>query len=110
MNPQFVIATYEVAEQNQQEFISLLHETEKVMRDEQLITSKTISRMSSIMNPKIIIEVFEWVDSEAFDRAQKNPAVLNMWGKYENLWERGGFGMNEVPESNQPWSQFKSID
>lgn len=109
MEPKFVIATYEVVEQNQKEFISLLKETELIMRQDKLITSKSIFRMQSIINPKIIIEVFEWVDSKSFDQAQNNPAILSMWGKYESLWEKGGFGVNQVPEASQSWAQFNSI-
>lgn len=65
--------------------------------------------MRSNVNPKMIVEVFEWADDKAFDRAQDNPAVLNMWGQYESLWEQGGFGVDQIPEASQPWAQFASI-
>ncbi len=109
MKPQFVIATYQVALQHQEDFFSLLNETETIMRREDLITSKPIFRMKSIQDPKVIMEVFEWKDDSSFDKAQHTPSVLSMWGKYESLWEKGGFGINQVPESNQPWAQFTSV-
>mgnify|MGYP000423024473 CR=1 FL=1 len=109
MNPQFVIATYQVLEQNQTEFIVLLKETETLMRKEKLITSKPVFRMRSVINPKIIVEIFEWTDSKSFEKAQNSPTILSMWSKFESIWVKGGFGIKEVPEASQPWAQFPSI-
>ncbi|MCP4442170.1 MAG: hypothetical protein GY810_24950 [Aureispira sp.] len=109
MKPQFVFATYKVKETSQEAFIALLKECEEIMRGEKLITPNPIFRMSSRKNPQIILEIFEWVDDKAFSRAQNSPNVLAMWGKYESLWENGGFGINLIPEASESWAQFPSI-
>jgi len=105
----FVTTTYQVAVENQTQFVALLVEAEKVMRAENLITSGPILRMRSIANPKLIMEVYEWVDDKAFDRAQNTPSLLAVWGKFESVWEDGGFGVNRFPESSQPWAQYEAI-
>jgi quinol monooxygenase YgiN len=107
---QFVTATYQVAPNRQADFLKLLHGCEATMRSEDLITERPVIRMRSEVDPTMLVEILEWVDATAFDRAQENPLVLAWWGKYEALWERGGFGMGEVPESHQPWAQYQALD
>jgi hypothetical protein len=106
---QFVMATYQVEVSKQSEFLSLLLEAERVMRSEKLITNSPILRMRSKANHKLILEVFEWVDDTAFDRAQANPKVLAIWGKFESIWETGGFGVSLFPEAAQPWAQYDTF-
>ncbi len=107
--PQFTLATYRVELDKQVEFIGLLKGCESTMREEGLITTSPILRMRSNADPTLILEIFQWVDSGAFERAQENRAVLDWWGKYEKTWMEGGFGMNTFPEASQPWAQFQTI-
>jgi len=58
MKSKFVIATYQVAEQNQKEFISLMNEAEVIMRENKLMTSKPIYRMQSIINHRIQVLIY----------------------------------------------------
>ncbi len=109
MPAQYVTATYRVKQENQDAFKKLMQEAEEVMRAEQLITSQPVFRMQSLINPEYIIEVFEWVDEEAFNKAMQNPQVLSIWGQYQNIWEDGGFGMQQIPESAESWAQYLSI-
>ncbi len=57
----------------------------------------------------MLLEVFEWVDDQAFERAQQNPQALECWGGFESLWIDGGFGVERFPEAKLPWAQFASI-
>jgi hypothetical protein len=107
---QIVTATYKVALKNQAAFLKLLHGCEATMRSEGLITTRPVTRMRSKVDPTMLVEILEWVDDTAFGRAQKNPRVLQWWGKYEALWERGGFGMSEIPETKQPWAQYQALE
>lgn len=107
---QFVTATYQVALQHQADFLELLYGCEATMRSEGLITERPVIRMRSKVDPTMLVEILEWVDDTAFVRAQKNPRVLQWWGKYEALWERGGFGMSELPETAQPWAQYQALN
>ena len=108
-SPQFVTATYEVSLKNRAQFLALMKEAEAVMRAEGLITERPAYRMASKAKPELILEIFEWVDETAFERAQKNPKVLAMWGQFETVWKRGGFGVNELPEASVPWAEFTSL-
>ena len=65
--------------------------------------------MRSVKDPMLILEIFEWVDHESFEKAQQSPSVLALWGELEKLWEDGGFGIKEFPEASQPWAQFATI-
>ncbi len=105
-----VTATYRVATDRQAEFLVLARGCEETMRSEALITDRQFIRMRSIEDPEILVEVFEWVDATAFDRAQENPRVLAWWGQYESVWKDGGFGMNAVPESAMPWAQYVPVE
>ena len=105
-----VVATYRVAKERQPEFLDLLKGCESTMHKEGLITERKFVRMRSIEDPEIIIEVFEWVDSGAFERAQKNERVLAWWGRYESLWKDGGFEMTAVPEAGVRWAQYAAFE
>lgn len=107
---QFTTATYRVAVEKQEEFLQLLKGAEETMRAEGLITERPVFRMRSLEDPELLLEIFEWVDSEAFGRAQENPRVLSWWGKFEATWKEGGFGLSRFPEADRPWAQFESID
>ena len=107
---QFTTATYRVAMQNQEAFLELLKGCEGTMRELGLISDRPAIRMRSLADPELLLEIFEWADAEAFGRTQKEPRVLEWWGKYEATWIRGGFGLTEFPEASQSWAQFKTID
>lgn len=104
-----VTATYRVSTDRQAEFIQLLRQCEHTLREERLVTDRSFLRMRSLADPEALIELFEWVDEEAFDRAQQNPRVLAWWGQFEGLWKEGGFAVSAIPESNSPWAQYESI-
>ncbi len=107
---QYTTATYRVVVEKQEEFVELLKGAEDTMRREGLITTREAIRMRSLAEPELILEIFEWVDSTAFERAQKNPHILEWWGKFEATWEEGGFNLSQFPEAGQPWAQFETVD
>lgn len=105
-----VTATYRVAVERQPEFLELLRGCEATMRQEGLVTGRTFVRMRSAVDPELLVELFEWVDATAFDRAQENPRVLQWWGQYEAAWKDGGFGLDQVPEAAMPWAQYEPVE
>lgn len=106
----FTTATYRVAVEKQDQFLALLKGAEQEMRELGLITNRPIIRMRSLEDRRLLLEIFEWSDSTAFERAQKEPRILVWWGKFEALWEEGGFGLSKFPEAQQPWARFEPID
>ncbi len=107
---QYTTATYRVAVEKQDAFIELLRGAERTMREEGLITPKPVFRMRSRAESELLLEIFEWVDSGAFERAQQNPRILEWWQKFEATWKEGGFGLSRFPEAEQPWAQLEAID
>ena len=107
--PRIVTATYKVEPAKQAAFVRLLTGCEQTMRDESLVTGRAFLRMRSVSDPSLIVELFEWADLQAFDRAQENPKVLAWWGQYEAMWLEGGFGMNVIPETSVPWAQYEPL-
>ncbi len=107
---QYTTATYRVAIEKQGEFVELLKGAEDSMRREDLITAREVLRMRSLAEPELLLEIFEWVDSKAFERAQQNPRILEWWGRFKATWKGGGFGLSQFPEAGQPWAQFETID
>ncbi len=110
MSGQFTTATYRVEVDKQNDFLDLLRGAEATMRTEGLITARPIFRMRSLTDPELILEIFEWVDAEAFGRAQQDPKILEWWGKYEATWKAGGFGLCEFPEAQQPWARYEALE
>jgi len=108
-NKQYVLATYCVELEKQDEFLSLLSNAESVMRAEGLITEKPAYRMRSNENAELILEIFEWCESNSFEKAQENSKILELWGKFESVWKSGGFGLKEFPEAENGWAQFSSL-
>ncbi len=106
----FTTATYRVAVERQKTFLQLLKGAEEEMRQTELITDRAALRMRSMEDLTLLLEIFEWADSGAFERAQKDPRILEWWGKFEAIWEEGGFGLSRFPETNLPWAQFEPID
>ena len=104
-----VTSTYRVSTSKQDAFLELLRGCEKTMREEELVTVRPFVRMRSLVDSSLIIELFEWVDPDAFGRAQENPKVLAWWGQYEAIWEDGGFGLDAVPEAAMPWAQYEPL-
>ncbi len=107
---QYTLATYRVAKEKQEDFVALLKGAEMEMREVGLITSRPVIRMRSLADQQLLLEVFEWVDSNAFERAQRDPRIVAWWQKYEATWLEGGFGLGQFPEAAQAWAQFEPID
>jgi quinol monooxygenase YgiN len=55
-----------------------------------------------------IVEVFEWVSREAMDAAHGNPAVLEMWTRFEACCEY--VPVADVGEARQLFSPFTPLD
>ena len=105
----FVVATYDVPPERHPEFLAVLQKAERVMRSEGLISPWPAIRMRSQATPSMILEVFQWTGGDSFEKAQRHPLVLEQWQTLEVLWTTGGFGLDQIPESHQPWARFDSL-
>lgn len=55
-----------------------------------------------------VVEVFEWVSSEAIERAHHDPEVRKLWDRYEACSDY--IKVNQVPESDQMFAGYEPID
>ena len=106
---QYMIASYRVKPADQNKFLNELQSTETAYQKAGLLSDKSIIRMTSRVDPEFIIEIIEWIDSQAFAAAQENSDILGHWGRLEEIWLDGGFGFDHVPESKNPWATFNPL-
>lgn len=55
-----------------------------------------------------IVEVFEWVSTEAIEKAHTNPAVLQMWSEYAEVCDYVPVGT--LTEAGRLFSDFTPMD
>lgn len=54
-----------------------------------------------------IIEIFEWADGEAADRAHEHPEVAMIWEKIGAVADFST--LDDLPESKRPFSHFRPL-
>ena len=84
----------------------LMKSHHSILKGENLVTE----RESIIARAKdgTIIEIFEWVSSEAMQSAHENKKVLAMWQQYEDVCEY--VPIAKVPESSELFSGFMPLN
>src|SRR5471030_474503 len=55
-----------------------------------------------------IIEVFEWLSSEAIEKAHTNPKVQKMWGEYAAVCDY--VPLNSLSEAGNLFAEFTAVD
>ncbi len=76
-----------------------------VLRAENLISDKPTHLMRA--GDGTIVEVFEWLSSEAIERAHANAAVQALWTEFGAACEFVPIG--RLAESQQIFSEFESL-
>ncbi|MBV7331836.1 hypothetical protein KFU94_27130 [Chloroflexi bacterium TSY] len=106
---QFMLASYQVDLDDQEAFLAELNATEKAYRDEELITDRPILRMASKKDPEFILEIIEFVDSQAVADVMDNANVQVHWVKLASMWKNGDFAANNIPEAHVPWALMDAL-
>jgi quinol monooxygenase YgiN len=101
-----VIVVYRPRAGKEAQLLDVLREHVPILRAEGLATD----RAPLVLRAKdgSMIEVFEWASAEAVDRAHTNPAVLAMWGRFEEActYEK----LASLPEANDLFAHFDPVD
>lgn len=105
-----VIAPYRVKKENQQKFFEILKEKRKYFLENGFMTSRIPLLLQSREDEEILIDIFEWTSDEHIDLAHKNEGVRKLWRRMEELWEKGGFKLNELKETEISFPNFITID
>jgi len=103
---QMVIAVYRPRPGKEALLTELLRDHVSILRAEGLATA----RAPVLMRAKdgTMVEVFEWVSAETVARAHENPAVLAMWGRFEEActYEK----LASMPEASEMFAHFEPVD
>jgi quinol monooxygenase YgiN len=75
------VACYKPRPGCEQALLDLVHNHLPPLRAEGLVTQRTPIVMRAADGT--IVEIFEWVSQEAIAGAHKNPAVLDLWKRFE---------------------------
>ena len=89
--------------------LGLLRDHARVLLEEKLRTAREPYILESETDSRVIVEIFEWVDATAADRAHKNPAVQSMWGRFGALTDEVGLPPGSLPEAKEHFPHFVSL-
>jgi len=103
---QFVIAAYRPKPGKEAGLLQIVREHLPILRQEKLATS----RPSHTMRCKdgTIIEVFEWESAEAIAAAHKNPNVIAMWNRFNDVCDI--VKLVDLAESKDMFAGFEPIE
>lgn len=99
------VACYKPLPGCEQELLELVRNHLPPLRAQGLVTD----RVSIVMRTAdgTIVEIFEWVSKEAIAGAHHNPAVLELWSRFEKVcsYEKP----SNLPEFQNLFAHFESI-
>jgi len=108
--PHAVLAVYRMKPNvSRKAVLDLLRDHARVLLEEKLRTPHPPMILESLGDPRQIMEIFEWVDESAAERAHKNPALQAMWGRFGPLTEDIGLTLSQLHEAKERWPHFLSL-
>jgi quinol monooxygenase YgiN len=102
MESRIVIVAYKPKAGKTDALHQLMREHLSILKQQDLVTDRAFIIMEA--KDGTIIEVFEWKSEAAVEQAHCNPAVLEMWKKYEEVCEF--IPLSQVEESAKVFSHF----
>ena len=100
-----VIAAYKSKPGKEEQLLAAVRKHCGVLRAENLISDKPSHVMRA--GDGTIVEVFEWLSSEAIERAHANATVQALWAEFGAACEYVPIG--RLAESQQIFSEFESL-
>ena len=102
----FVIAAYKPKPGKEAGLLAVVKEHLPILRQEGLATNRPAHTMRCMDGT--IIEVFEWESAEAISAAHKNPNVLAMWGRFNDVCDI--VKLVDLTESREMFAGFEPIE
>ena len=99
------VACYKPRPGCEQALLDLVRDHLPPLRDEGLVTGRAPIVMRAADGT--IVEVFEWVSSEAIARAHTNPVVLDLWKKFEAVCSYET--PSNLPEFQNMFAHFEPV-
>jgi hypothetical protein len=100
-----VIALYKPKAGKEQELEKLIVKHVPVLRELELITSRP--RLTLKSSDGTYMEIIEWIDVAAADRAHEHPAVAQIWEAMETVSSFRKLG--DLSEAGQGFSHFQVV-
>ena len=101
----FVIAAYQPKPGQERALLAAVGKHRHVLLTENLISDRPPCLMRSTNGT--IVEVFEWLSSEAIERAHSNPAVEALWAEFAAACDFVPIG--RLAEAQQMFAEFDSL-
>lgn len=101
-----VIAAYRPKAGKEPELLQLLREHLPILRGQSLASERAPVVMRAADGT--FLEIFEWVSSEAVDRAHTNPLVQKLWDRFGEVCDY--VALSSLAESKEMFAHFEPID
>lgn len=105
MGTEIVIALYKAKPGREADLEKLIAQHVPVLKDLELITSRPRLTMKSANNT--YMEIIEWVDVEAAEKAHEHPAVAKIWEGMATVSEF--CKLNDLTEATKSFTHFKVV-
>ncbi|MBK6504587.1 MAG: hypothetical protein IPG02_02710 [Ignavibacteria bacterium] len=110
MSGRIVIAAYRAKPEKINDLLQILRAKRKFMLEAGYYSPRAPITMSSMKDPELVIEVFEWTSLEAISIAHEDSKVLEIWSKMDEICYEIGSRLNSFPEAMQSFPNFEPVD
>ena len=100
------IAAFKPKAGREDDLLKVIDDRVPLLRKLGMVTDRAPVCMRS--SDGVIIQVSEWVDDEAIDRAHSHPEVLALWERFGTCSEY--VKLDSLSESHDDFATFQSID
>ena len=101
----FVIAAFKPKLGMVQQLDAVVEKHWRVLRAQNLVTDTPRQAMRAADGT--VIEVFEWLSSEAIERAHENPMVHALWAEFAEVCEY--IPLSNLAEAKSLFAEFDSV-
>ena len=110
MSGKIVIAAYRAKPENKKQLVEIIKTKREFMLKEGYYSHRTPISMTSLVDPDLVIEVFEWTSSDAISKAHSDSRVLEIWKKMDEICYEIGSRPDSFLEANQSFPNFEPLD
>lgn len=101
-----VFAMYKAKPGREKELEDLIARHVTILRELDLVTARP--RLTVKSSDGSYIEIIEWVDASAAEKAHQHPSVASVWEAMAIVCDFRR--LNELPEANKPFSHLPVVD
>ena len=101
----FVIVAYKPKAGKEQGLAAVIEKHLRVLRAEKLVTDEDAHVMRA--SDGTMLEVFEWLSSEAIAKAHANPAVQALWSEFASVCDY--VPLASLSEAQQMFAEFDAV-